>query len=277
MEIHNVFMPSSALSGMRKLSIVVPVYNEEKRIAGFLDLYLPFFRDICKQGTQFEIVTVINNSKDRSRKIIESYKAKEIKILEFKRGGKGFAVIEGFKDALSRDADVIGFVDADAATSPAAFYHLCMHLNNNAVDGVIASRYLPGAIISPAPTLKRRLFSRLYNAVLRSVLILPYRDTQCGAKVFSRKVIQSILPRLSMSQWAFDLELLYVANKHGFRIKEIPTVWADKEYSKVTSFFKTGFMMFLGVLRLRLLNSPFYGLVRVYDHGAGLVRKAIHK
>lgn len=271
-------MPSIAIPDMRKLSIVVPAHNEERRIGRFFDLYLPFFRDISNQGLQVEFIVVLNACTDNTRKVVESYRAKEIRIIEFKRGGKGFAVIEGFKDALTRDTQSIGFVDADAATTPAAFYHLYMHLvNAKGIDGVIASRYLPGAIISPAPTLKRRLFSRLYNAVLRAMLILPYRDTQCGAKVFSSKVIKTILPSLSMSQWAFDLELLYVANKHGFRIAEVPTVWSDMKYSHVTSFFRTGLMMFLGVLRLRLIHSPLNGLVRAYDHGAKILRMVMKK
>lgn len=270
-------MPSIAIPGMRKISIVVPAHNEERRIGHFFDLYLPFFRDISRHGVQYEFVVVLNNCKDNTRKIVESYKAKEVRIIEFKRGGKGFAVIEGFKDALTRDADVIGFVDADASTSPAAFYHLVMHLNDSRVDGVIASRYLSGAIISPAPTFKRRLFSRLYNAVLRAMLLIPYRDTQCGAKVFSRKAVATILPHLSMSQWAFDLELLFVLSKYNFRVMEVPTVWADREYSHVDSFFRTGLMMFLGVLRLRLIHSPLNGLVRVYDYGASLLRKVMKK
>ncbi len=268
-------MPYKAVSGMKKLSIIVPAHNEEKRIGKMLEVYLPFFRLMREKGTDFEIVVVLNACSDNTRKIVESYKAKEIKILEFKRGGKGFAVIEGFKDALGRDADAIGFVDADASTAPAAFYHLYMHLHGT--DGVIASRYVSGAIINPKPTFKRMLFSRLYNSVLRAILLLPYRDTQCGAKIFSRKAIAKILQRVSMSQWAFDVELLYLGNKDGFKIIEVPTIWSDKNYSKINSYFKTGLMMFLGIVRLRLINSPFNGLVRVYDHGAGIARRVIKK
>ena len=145
-----------------KISIVVPAHNEEKRIGAMLDLYIDFFRRLKTQGLLFEIVVVMNACSDRTREVIEARRAKEIKILEFKQGGKGFAVIRGFEDALKRDATVIGFVDADAATSPAAFYHLLMHLRNN--DGVIASRYIQGSIMRPRPTWQRVIVSRAYNA-----------------------------------------------------------------------------------------------------------------
>lgn len=260
---------------VRRLSIVVPAHNEERRIGKMLDSYLEFFRHAKDNGLDFEIVVVMNACTDKTKEVILKRKAREVRIMEFKRGGKGFAVIEGFRDALLRDSDVIGFVDADASTSPAAFYHLMMHLPRH--DGVIASRYVKGAVINPAPTFKRRVFSRMYNAVMRAILLLPYRDTQCGAKIFTRKAVESILPHLSMSQWGFDVELLFVARKQGLRIAEIPTLWSDREYSKVGSFFVVGTMMFLGVLRLRLIHSPFKPIIRVYDTGASFVRKAIKK
>ena len=93
---------------------------------------------------------------------------------------------------------------------------------------------------------------------------MPYRDTQCGAKLFKRKAIESVISNLSMSQWAFDVELLYHLRKKGFVIKEIPTRWSDKEYSKI-HFAKAGPFMALSIVRLRLLNSPFKSFVKVYN------------
>lgn len=259
---------------MNKISIVIPAHNEEKRIGKTLDEYLNFFRRVREQGLDFEIVVALNACSDRTLEIVKSKKAKEVFILDLKRPGKGFAVIEGFKDSLKRNADVIGFVDADAATSPAAFYHLMMHLLNN--DGAIASRYVPGAIMRPKPTLQRMLVSRAYNAVIRGMFLLSFRDTQCGAKIFRREAIKSIVDNMIMTKWAFDLELLFRAKKSGFRLVEVPTIWSDKEYSKINAM-TAGPIMLLGIIRLRLLHSPLNRLIRVYDFGSEILRKIIKK
>jgi hypothetical protein len=93
---------------------------------------------------------------------------------------------------------------------------------------------------------------------------LPYKDTQCGAKVFRRNLIGKILPQITFSKWAYDVDLLYNAKKKNFKIIEVPTIWSDKEYSKI-NFMKSGPWMVLGIIRLRLINSPLRFLIGVYD------------
>ena len=97
-----------------KVSIVIPAYNEEKRIGNTLEKYIKFLRD---KKVKFEILIIINNTTDNTEKVVKNYMKRfpEIRYLNFQQGGKGFAVIEGFKDALKRDNDLIGFVDADNA------------------------------------------------------------------------------------------------------------------------------------------------------------------
>lgn len=257
-----------------KIAIVIPAHNEERRIGETLEKYLSFFRKLKTQGVDFEIIVVLNACSDNTKKVVESIGGKELIILEFKQGGKGFAVIEGFKNALKRNSSAIGFVDADAATSPAAFYHLFMHLKDN--DGAIASRYVPGAIMRPRPTLQRWIVSRMYNSVIRAVFLMSYRDTQCGAKLFSRKSVAKLVNQIGMTKYAFDTELLYKARKEGLHIIEVPTIWADKEYSKVNAF-TAGPMMLLGIIRLRILHSPLRRIIRVYDFGAEIIRRNIKK
>ena len=104
----------------------------------------------------------------------------------------------------------------------------------------------------------------MYNSVIRALLLIPYRDTQCGAKLFSREALKSTINEMGMTKWAFDVELIYKIRKKGYKIKEIPTKWSNQDYSTI-NFMKSGPWMVLGIIRLRLLNSPFKFLVRLYD------------
>ncbi len=247
-----------------KVNIIVPAHNEEKRISKMLESYSSYFIELNKKKKiDYEIIVVINATQDRTEEIVKQFIKKDRKIsyLNFKKGGKGLAIIEGFKEALKRKNDLIGFVDADLATKPEDFYNL---IKNIKYDGIIASRYVKGAIVNPRPSLQRILVSRIFNLLIRSMFFFNYKDTQCGAKVFTRNSIEKVLPYLHITQWAFDVDLLYNLRLHGFKIDEFPTVWADKEYSNV-NFMKAGPLMFLAVLRLRIINSHFRDLVKIYD------------
>ncbi len=245
------------------LSIIIPAYNEEKRIGFTLEEFGKFFegRKKEKELKDFEIVVVLNACKDNTINIVKEYKKKfkKIRFIEFERGGKGFAITEGFKDALSRKNNLIGFVDADMATSPKDFYDLVKNING--YDGIIASRAVKGS--KAEFTLKRKITHRGFNFVVRSLLFLPYHDTQCGAKIFHRDVLKGIVNEIGTTKWAYDIDLLYKIKKKGFKIKEHPTVWKDKEGSKI-NVIKTTIQMFLAVLRLRILNSPFRGIIKLY-------------
>lgn len=261
---------------MRKLSIIIPVYNEEKRIEKTLLEYFDFFDHVSKnEDFQFEIITVLNACKDNSRGVIERFRRNNLVILDFEKGGKGFAVIEGFKEGLRRGGDLIGFVDADMSTLPEDFYDLVKKIKG--VDGTIASRYIKGSMVSPKNTFLRTLASRVYNSAIRSILLIPYRDTQCGAKLFTRKALSNVLDDIGMTQWAFDIELIYKIRKGGFSIREVPTKWSNRgDYSKI-NFWVAGPWMTLGVIRLRILNSPFKKYVLLYDHIFGKLHKIMSK
>ena len=257
---------------MDKLSIIMPAYNEEKRIGRTLEVYSFYFESLRKDKIlDYEILVVINNTTDRTEEIVREIagKNKRIIYLNLKPGGKGFAVIEGFKDALKRDNNLIGFVDADMATLPEDFYFLVKNIGN--CGGIIASRYIKGSVINPKPTFQRRITSRMFNMLVRSMFFIPYRDTQCGTKIFKRRALESILTSLSMSQWAFDVELIYNLRKKGFAVREMPTKWSDREYSKI-NFLKAGPWMGLAVIRLRLINSPLKDFVRFYDRMLNLYK-----
>ena len=236
-----------------KIGIIIPAYNEEKRISKILEDYCTFFR---KNKENFELIVVLNNCHDNTSGIVKKIKKKfkEIVILDFKQGGKGFAIAEGFKEALKRNCDFIGFVDADMATGAEAFYDLLKNLENQ--DGIIANRYHKKSVINPKQPLDRIIASRGFNVLVRLLFLFKFKDTQCGAKIFKKKVVERILPNLSITQWAFDIDLLYQTHKSNFKIKEHPTIWSDIGGSKI-NLQKSSLQMFLAVCRLRAINSRF--------------------
>ncbi len=245
----------------RAITIIIPAYNEEQRIGITLKTYCLFFRRHRREfKTTFSVV--LNGCIDNTLRVVQRCRRTfpEITILQFQEKiGKGGAIIEGIK---ANTSPLVGYVDADGSTPPEAFYALANSLHS--FDGVIASRWLPQSRVYPPQTFRRRIASRSFNFLARIFFFLPYHDTQCGAKLFRREALHRLFSNLIITQWAFDVNLLYLLKKNGFRVIEVPTVWMDKAHSKL-HVFSAGSQMFLGLLRLRLLNSPLRWLVGVYD------------
>lgn len=235
-----------------KVSIIIPAYNEENRIISTLEAYNTFFvQKLAQESLDFELLVVINGTTDDTRGVVQQLQKAmtHLQMIEIPEGGKGLAIREGFKNALERDNDLIGFVDADMATSPAAFYDLIKNISS--YDGIIASRYMPGAVVTPPRPFIKRWGSKLFFETLTKVLFgIYYYDTQCGAKLFKRIVVQKIVPYLSVRQWAFDVELLYLCRRFKFSIKEFPTVWHDQAGSKLR-MFRAGGRMIVTLFKLR--------------------------
>lgn len=234
-----------------KVSIIIPAYNEASRIERTLRTYHTFFSnpDITTH-IQARFIVVPNGCTDATEKIVCHLipEMPEIYCHTIKEAGKGIAIKEGFLHALSYDDELIGFVDADGATPPEAFYDL---LNDvDIYDGVIASRYMPGSYIyPPRPFIKRWGSKLIYEPLVRVFLGLSYYDFQCGAKVFKRYVIEKIAPLLTIDQWAFDAELLHLCHKFNFIIKEMPTVWYDQAESKLK--LRSGLRMLSAIFNIK--------------------------
>ena len=215
-----------------------------------------------KKIKDFEIIVVLNGCIDNTLNIVKSFikKNKKIRYLDFKEAiGKGGAILEGFKVAKG---DLIGFVDADMATPPQAFYDLIKNINN--YDGIIASRWLKGSKIKEKQPLLKRFGSRGFNLFVRIFFNLKFKDTQCGAKLFKKGLIKDILNDLKITRWAFDVNLLYSSKRKDYKIIEIPTEWNAVSASHF-NLFKAIPEMFLGLVRLRLINSNFKFIVKAYD------------
>lgn len=242
-----------------KLSIIIPAYNEERRIGKTLEDYASFFTK--QYGREFEIIVVLNACRDNTLKVVKRYERQfpQIKHLDFKQGGKGFAVMKGFNLASGK---VIGFTDADDSTNAEEFSKLVHQING--YSGTIGSRWIKGARVSPKQPLMRRVASRGFNSLIRVFFGINYYDTQCGAKVFKREVVRKVLPKLGVTEWAFDIDLLYQIKKIKNRIKEVPIKWSDVKGSKL-NVTKTTIKMFLAIVRLRMINSPFEFMIRLYE------------
>ncbi len=246
---------------LKKVCLIIPAYNEEKRIGKTLDKYCGFFK--AQNKVEIEILVVLNACKDNTLGVVKKFKEKykALNYLNFEEGGKGFAISEGFSYAIEKKFDYIGFVDADGSTPPTAFYYLIATLGD--YDGNIANRWSRKSILPKKQGIKRRIISRCFNLLVRSLLFINFQDTQCGAKVFRREVLEKILKELKVSDWAFDVNLLYLLQKNGYRIKEVETIWTDDKDSKV-EVIKTSFRMFLSVIRLRFIYSPFERTKKIF-------------
>jgi glycosyltransferase involved in cell wall biosynthesis len=245
-----------------KISIIIPAYNEEERIGNTLRAYHAFFNERTKEGKlTSELVVVLNGCIDNTLAVVQKIQEQlnDIYVLESHQSGKGSAIKLGFENALTRPNDWIGFVDADMATSPEEFYKLI--LNADGYDGVIASRYMPTAqVYPPRPLIKRWGSKIFYESLIYLLFGLSYYDFQCGAKIFTRTALARIAPDLTIRQWAFDVELLYLCKRYGFRIKELPTIWYDQAGSKLR--LGAGLYMLSALIRLRLYYSPFRNMVK---------------
>jgi len=228
---------------MVDLSIVIPAYNEEKRILPTLINYYSFFKK--RLGNSFEIIIIPNNCSDNTLRVVKDFSSdkKEISFFEIRHYvGKGGAVLKGFELAKGK---IIGFTDADGSTSAEEFYSLYENLSS--YSGIIGSRRMKNSKVIPKRNFFNRVNSLIFNILEKIFIGLKYKDTQCGAKLFKRDLVELFLKKAREKGWIFDLDLLYLAKKNNYEVKEFPISWRDKQGTKlkfrdkITSFFKVIF------------------------------------
>jgi glycosyltransferase involved in cell wall biosynthesis len=240
------------------LLLLIPAYNEERRIEPVLREYARHFQE--EYHGKFQLVVVLNGCRDNTLGVVQRVARDypSISSLEFPAPiGKGGALIEGLK--LAPLVDVIGYVDADGATPPRAFHDLVRRIDQ--ADCVIASRWLPGAVLHVEQSQKRQFASRVFHLIVELLFGMHIKDTQCGAKVMRRRAVETVHSALRIADMAFDINLLYALHRAGFRILEVPTEWTDKIGSKVT-LFRTSLTMFLSTFRVRLIYARVYPWLR---------------
>jgi glycosyltransferase involved in cell wall biosynthesis len=208
-----------------RLDIVIPAHNEEQRI----DRTLRAYRAVVNEPLA-RFIVALDRCTDSTADVVAAHSTVDsrVELLNFPKLGKGGVLMESFRAC---DAELIGFVDADCATPPAEFLRLVDAAAD--ADGAIASRIHPAAVLPVRRPLGRRLASHAFAAMTRAMFGLPFADTQCGAKVLHRQVVQQALPLLSSRDFLFDVDLLLTAARLGYRIVEVPTVWVDQSGSHV--------------------------------------------
>lgn len=242
------------------LVLLIPAYNEEARIEPVLRGYASYFQE--HYAGRARIIVILNGCRDNTLGVVQEV-AREFPSISYQnfpgRIGKGGALIEGLK--LAPLADVIGYVDADGATPPSAVIQLLSQVQE--VDCVIGSRWLPGAVLHRAQTRLRRITSRSFHHIVELFFHMGIKDTQCPCKLMRREAIEKIHSQLRIADLAFDVNLLVSLRRAGYRVREVPIEWTDMVGSKVTNaLFRSSLTMFLSVLRLRLIYSPFYQWLR---------------
>jgi glycosyltransferase involved in cell wall biosynthesis len=243
------------------LLILIPAYNEEARIEPVLRQYAEFFR--LNYAGKVQILVVLYGCRDNTLGVVQRVAGDfpEVGWMDFPAPiGKGGALIEGLK--LAAKADLVGYVDADGATGPAAFFKLFPLLAQ--ADCVIGSRWLPDSVlVQKQPTL-RRFVSRSFHFIVEMLFWLHIKDTQCPCKLIRREAVEKIHSKLRIADLAFDVNLLVALKQAGFRICEVPIEWTDMLGSKVTSsLFRSSLTMLLSVIRVRLIYWPLvYGWLR---------------
>ena len=225
------------------ISLVIPAYNEASRLPAFLqrvDAYLK------KRGHPYEIIVVDDGSLDHTSETVAALAGRlhHIRLIRLRsNAGKGAAVRLGMQDATGR---LQLFADADGATPIDELSRLEQAVAEGA-DIAIGSRTL--ASRDPRYTVHARrhrsLLGSLFNAVVRRMGLPNIQDTQCGFKLFRRSVAEDLFSMAGIDGYGFDLELLYLATRRGYRIAEVPVNWSDPPGSKVRPFWKRRLKPFL--------------------------------
>lgn len=206
------------------IDLVIPAHNEGHRIDRTLSAYRSLWQE---HDTRF--VVALDGCTDATARVVRKHCADpRVEMLEFPRLGKGGVLMEAFRTSR---ADLVGFVDADCATPPAEMSRLVQAVGT--ADGAIASRHHTASVLPARRPRLRETLSAGFAFAVRKLFDLPYADTQCGAKVFRREVLEDALPLLSSRDFLFDVDLLVTARKLGYDVVELPTVWIDQEGSRL--------------------------------------------
>jgi len=240
-------MPAQRGNGLSVLSVVVPAYNEVHCIRATLAGMIAY---LSAKPYDFEIIVAADGD-DGTREAALAVAEREprVKVIGDKtRRGKGYAVRQG---VLMAAGDVIGFVDADYKTPISEFDKFEPFFAQGA-QVVIGSRRLPKSVIEQAQPLYRRLGSRAFALVMHVLMGLgDIPDTQCGFKFFSRTAAQEVFSRQRIDGYVFDVEILDLAVRAGYRIVQVPVRWHDDGDTR-TNIVRSNARSLVDVLRMRV-------------------------
>jgi dolichyl-phosphate beta-glucosyltransferase len=217
------------LTALPSISIVIPAYNEEERLGPTLDRVLDFAE---QSGWNAEVLVVNDGSQDRTADIVRDYAQKTgiVRLLDNPGNrGKGYSVRNG---VLHATGDIVLFTDADMSSPIEEAPKLLSALMEGA-DIAIGSRWARSELQTRRQSLMRQFLGRVFNLLLRALLRLNFKDTQCGFKAFRREAAQTVFPLQHIERWGFDPEILFLAHKLGYCIAEVPVRWGHDTRTRI--------------------------------------------
>ncbi|HOK79329.1 MAG TPA: glycosyltransferase family 2 protein [bacterium] len=229
-----------------ELSVVIPAYNEEKRIQRTISKICEYFKD---KNAAFEVIVVDDGSIDSTRKIVLSMinEFPNVKlIVHSKNAGKGAAVQTG---VLAAKGKMVLVSDADLST-PISEIEKMEHFIFEGYDIVIGSRKLKDSVIPIPQPWHRKLSGWIFQFLVHQILRLSISDTQCGFKLFKLEVAKKIFSNLKHKGFIFDVEILFRATQLNYCIKEIGVIWMNSPYSTVR-IFRDSIRMFIDLIKIR--------------------------
>lgn len=233
-----------------QISVIVPAFNEAQRLPATLKLIRAYAQET---GQSMEIIVIDDGSTDDTAEVARRFDASPmtLKVLvNDKNYGKGHAVRRGMLEAVG---ELQLFYDADGSTPIQEFDKLRPHLGRHCAI-VIGSRDMPDSILDPPQPWTRRLMTRAFRGLRRSIMLADLCDTQCGFKLFTREAAQEIFSRQEQQGFGFDCEILELGRKLGFTIKEVGVLWRNNRQSTVRPL-RDSWRMLLSLVRIsRRLN-----------------------
>jgi dolichyl-phosphate beta-glucosyltransferase len=236
------------------LSIVIPAFNEERRLGSALERLLT---DAALLDL-LELIVVDDGSTDRTaevaREFAEAHPELPLRLLQLEQNrGKGAALRAGL---LAAEAPLIGFIDADLSVPPPAFLDARALIEGGA-DMVVGRRVDDdGSSLRLGQPMLRRLLGHMFVATRQRIIGLPFADTQCPFKLLTREVAQAVVPSCTVDTWTFDVELLVVASRQGWQIDEMPVAWKHVEGSKLQAGPSVIVSTLRELLAIRRLHGP---------------------
>lgn len=228
---------------MRSLSVVIPAYNEGQRIRTHVQSVLSF---LDKQKRTYEVIVVDDGSSDNTFSELSAITHNRLRVLRNDvNHGKGYSVKRG---VLASHYDHVLFSDADLSTPFKELVHLERFLPS--FDVVIGSRAVKGAQIMTSQPFYRVFIGKCFNVLVQLLGVFGIHDTQCGFKLFKGDVARKIFRKQTIDRWAFDVEILFIAKKNNYLIKEFPVEWAHSGKSEVHAL-RDSLRMFKELLVIR--------------------------
>lgn len=228
------------------ISIIIPAYNEEKRISKSLLTVSEFFK---KKQMDHEIIVVDDGSTDRTSQLLQDLNVKlsNLRVIHYKKNmGKGFALKRG---VLASNGDLVLISDADLSTPIEEVEKMMPFILTGTCEIVIGSRALKSSRIIKRQPWWREAMGKIFNRIVRALVLDDFLDTQCGFKLFSGKVARDLFNQTRINGFAYDVEILFHAKRRGYRIVEMPVVWINSPDSKVRPLLDS-FRMLIDILRI---------------------------